>query len=463
MSSSDPATFGGSARTRSVAGLGGPEDRGSGQAIAVSELARRIRQTIEQAHPLLWVSGEISGFTRATSGHWYFSLKDSAVQVRCAMFRGRNQWVDWQPRNGDAVEVRAAPTLYEARGEFQLVVDQIRRAGLGALFEAFARLKAQLEAEGLFDRERKRALPALPRAIGVVTSPAAAAWRDVLTTLRRRAPQIPVILYPAPVQGAESPARLVQALAAAARRSEIDVLILCRGGGSIEDLWAFNDETLARAIATFPVPVVSGVGHETDFTIADFAADLRAPTPTAAAELCAPSRAGLVGALAALQQRMIRTAWHQLDRLQSQLERVQRTLAHASRRRLEARSWALDRLAARLVHPGAQIALRRQQLEQLEQRLTRAAGLGLARRQGTVPAFQQRLATAWQTQVRGQQQRLAALEQALQLLNPGQVLERGYSLAYGPDGTLLRQPSQVAAGDAIEVVLAGGRIGARVQ
>lgn len=463
MSSQPPATFPGGSPGGPAAGPGSTGPAALARPIPVSELARRVRQSIEQQHPLQWVAGEISGFTRASSGHWYFSLKDNAAQVRCAMFRGRNQWVDWQPRNGDAVEARALPTLYEARGEFQLVVEQLRPAGQGALYEAFARLRARLEAEGLFDPGRKRPLPALPRAIGVLSSPAAAAWRDVLTTLRRRAPQIPVILYPAPVQGADAPARLLEALQTAARRGEVDVLLVCRGGGSMEDLWAFNDEALARAIAAFPVPVVSGVGHETDFTIADFAADLRAPTPTAAAELCAPPRADLLQALAALQSRLARSARHRQERLQSQLAQLRQRLAHSARRRLEARLWALDRLAARLVHPGSRLAERRRALADLGARLERAARHDIERR-GTLPALlQQRLNGAWQRRQDERRQQLAALGQALQLLDPGQVLARGYSLSYRPDGRLLRAPDEVAAGDRIELVLAQGRLGARVE
>lgn len=444
------------------AGLGSAGVPPSGNAIPVSELARRVRQTIEQAHPLQWVAGEISGFTRATSGHWYFNLKDASAQVRCAMFRGRNQWMDWQPRNGDAVEARGLPTLYEARGEFQLVVEQLRPAGQGALYEAFARLKARLEEEGLFDPAGKRALPPFPRAIGVLTSPAAAAWRDVVTTLRRRAPQVPVILYPAPVQGADAAPRLLQALQTANRRAEVDVLIVCRGGGSIEDLWAFNDEALARAIATSTIPVVSGVGHETDFTICDFAADLRAPTPTAAAELCAPPRARLLEALAALQQRMVRSGWHQGDRWQARFDRARQALLHTARRQIETRAWALDRLAARLQHPGAQLAARRGELQRLAGRLQRAT----ARQQGwhreRLLALGRRLDAAALAERQQRRQRLAALGQALQLLDPGQVLQRGYSLTYRADGRLLRAPGEVESGERIDVVLAQGRIAARV-
>ncbi|HDR9708202.1 TPA: exodeoxyribonuclease VII large subunit, partial [Burkholderia aenigmatica] len=254
--------------------------RGGDEVIPVSALNRAISTMLERSFPLLWISGEVSNFTRAASGHWYFSIKDQQAQMRCVMFRGRAQYAEFTPREGDRIEVRAVVTMYEPRGEVQLNVEAVRRTGQGRLYEAFLRLKAQLESEGLFAPERKRPLPAHPRAIGIVTSLQAAALRDVVTTLARRAPHIPVIVYPAPVQGAGSAEKLVAAVETATARREVDVLLVCRGGGSIEDLWSFNDEALARAIAASEVPVVSGVGHETDFTIADFAADVRAPTPT---------------------------------------------------------------------------------------------------------------------------------------------------------------------------------------
>ena len=247
------------------------------ETLSVSQLNRAVAALLERGLPPLGVVGEISNFTRAASGHWYFTLKDAGAQVRAVMFRGRAQGVGFVPREGDRVEVRALAGLYAARGDFQLTVEAMRRAGAGDLYQRFLQTKERLQREGLFEAERKRALPALPRAVGVVTSPQAAALRDVLTTLRRRAPQVPVILYPSAVQGADAPAGLLAALVAAGARGECDVLLLVRGGGSIEDLWAFNDEALARAIAASPVPVVSGVGHETDFTIADFVADARAP------------------------------------------------------------------------------------------------------------------------------------------------------------------------------------------
>jgi exodeoxyribonuclease VII large subunit len=316
----------------------------NGEVIPVSALNRRVRNLLEANLELLWVSGELSNVLRAASGHWYFSLKDDAAQVRCVMFRGRASTVSFTPENGMQVEVRALPSLYEARGEFQLGVENMRRAGLGALFEAFERLKAKLLAEGLFDPAQKKSLPAFPRSIGVVTSANAAALRDVLTTLKRRAPMIRVLLYPTAVQGATAPGEIIAAINAVARRREVEVLIVCRGGGSIEDLWAFNDEGVARAIARLRastgIAVVSGVGHETDFTITDFVADQRAPTPTAAAELVSPNR----------------------DELLSNVASTKAALQRAILRRFEASQQRLDRAARGLVSPLERLARERERL-----------------------------------------------------------------------------------------------------
>lgn len=252
--------------------------------LSVSQLLRSARDMLERRFPLQWIAGEVSNLRPAASGHLYFTIKDESAQVDCVMFKSRAAVLDWEPADGLRVEVRALVTLYEPRGRFQLNVEGMRRAGLGPLYERFLKLKDKLEREGLFDADAKRPIPEHPAQIGVVTSLAAAALRDVLTTLRRRNPSIPVVVYPAPVQGEGAAAKLVQAFAAANARAECDVLLLVRGGGSIEDLWQFNEESLARAIRASAIPVVVGVGHETDFTIADFAADARAPTPTAAAE-----------------------------------------------------------------------------------------------------------------------------------------------------------------------------------
>ncbi|MEK9940272.1 MAG: exodeoxyribonuclease VII large subunit, partial [Methylotenera sp.] len=276
----------------------------SNKVMTVSELNRLARSILEQSFPLFWVSGEISNLTRAASGHWYFSLKDSTAQVRCVMFKGRNSYIDFIPREGDKIEARCTVTLYEARGDFQLTVEFIQRAGLGALFEAFEKLKNKLGLEGLFDVANKKPIPAHPKQIGIVTSADAAALRDVLTTLKRRMPNIPVVIYPTPVQGKGAAELIANAIHTANQRAECDVLIICRGGGSIEDLWQFNEEIVARAIAQSNIPTISGVGHETDFTIADFVADMRAATPTAAAELAAPARDSLLQGLKQLHQQL---------------------------------------------------------------------------------------------------------------------------------------------------------------
>src|SRR3954471_5081267 len=274
------------------------------EVLSVSALARNVRYLLEHRYPLLWVAGEISNLTPARSGHLYFSLKDELAQVRCVMFRSRNQALGWSPREGMKVEVQALLTLYEARGEFQLNVEGMRRAGVGALFEAFLRLRDKLEKEGLFEAAAKRDLPRFPRAIGIVTSLQAAALHDVLTTLARRNAALPVIVYPVPVQGEGAAERIAAAVRLAGSRRDCDVLIVCRGGGSIEDLWAFNDERVARAIRACAIPVVTGIGHEIDFTIADFAADRRAATPTAAAELASPARDELVASIAGFAERL---------------------------------------------------------------------------------------------------------------------------------------------------------------
>ena len=295
--------------------------------ITVTELNREVRNLLEGSFPVLWVAGEISNFKRYDSGHCYFSLKDGGAQVRCVMFRNRAALIDFAPREGMQVEARAVVSLYEARGDFQLTIEALRPAGLGALFEAFEKLKKKLEAEGLFAAQRKRSLPKMPRAIGIVTSPAAAALRDMVTTLARRMPGIPVILYPTPVQGLDAGPQIAAAIRKAGARAEVDVLIVGRGGGSLEDLWAFNEEVVARAIADSPIPVVSGVGHETDFTIADFVADVRAATPTAAAELVSPNREEWLARLAQMRFRMRAMMERQLQQRMQRLDEVKPQVA----------------------------------------------------------------------------------------------------------------------------------------
>lgn len=430
--------------------------------ISVSELNRRARELVEGGFPLLWIAGEISNFTRAASGHCYFSLKDAVAQVRCVFFRHKAALLDFQPANGMQVEVRAMPTLYEPRGDFQLGVETVRRAGLGLLFEAFERLKKKLEQEGLFAPERKRRIPAFPRAIGLVTSPAAAALRDVLSTLRRRMPSVAVILYPAPVQGEGAGDRIAAAVRAASARAEVDVLIVCRGGGSMEDLWAYNEEVVARAISQCSIPVVTGVGHETDFTIADFVADLRAPTPTAAAAAVSPDREELVAELSALAGR----------------------LCTGLQRALERRMQFVDHLGKRLRHPGERIANRLDQLTHLRARLA-----GVLRRQLDLAAQRlrimqsrvesarpdwkglqaqgstlgQRLHSAATLYLERRAQSLSRLSAHLQHLNPQAVLERGYSIVSAEDGTIVRDAARLRFGERVVLAFAKGRAAARIE
>ncbi|HKB82450.1 MAG TPA: exodeoxyribonuclease VII large subunit [Burkholderiales bacterium] len=430
--------------------------------ISVAELNRRAREFIEAGFPLLWVAGEISNFTRAASGHCYFSLKDATAQVRCVYFRHKAALIDWKPENGMQVEVRAVPTLYEARGDFQLTVEGMRRSGLGALFEAFERLKRKLELEGLFDASRRKPIPEFPRSVGVVTSPKAAALRDVLTTLARRMPGIRVVLYPAPVQGEGAGEKIAQAVRTASARMEVDVLIVCRGGGSMEDLWAFNEEIVARAIVDCAVPVVSGIGHETDFTIADFVADARAPTPTAAAELVSPNRTELLVRLKVLGVRLARD----IDRA------------------LNTRMQLLDYLGKRLVDPGERIGVEFRQLGQLALRLRSAATHALDAASWSLSGFIQRLRTALpdvdahlarQQELRLRLQhggarmleqhdaRLVKVTAGLAHLNPQAVLERGYSIVERRDGQIVRSAEQVTEAERVRLIFARGAAQARVE
>ena len=429
--------------------------------IPVSLLNRMARERLESAFPLCWVAGEISNLTYAASGHVYFTLKDAQAQVRCVMYRNRAQLLGWRLANGQRIEARVLVTLYEARGDFQLNVENARQAGTGNLYEEFLRRKARLDAEGLFAPEHKRDLPAFPRRIGLITSPQAAALRDVLTTLRRRAPQVGVVLYPTPVQGAGAAREIVAALRVAGERKECDLLILCRGGGSLEDLWEFNDEALARAIRASPLPVISGVGHETDFTLADFAADCRAPTPTAAAELAAPARDTLLDTLAA-QRRQLQRQWQSA---------------------LQGRQQALDLLALRLVHPAEQIARQRRQLDHLAHRLGGALAQTCARRRQALGALGQRLtvarpqteraarrldALAHRLDAAGHQAlderraNLARFAAALAHLNPQAVLERGYSLVTDEHGVIVRDSRTLEPNARIAVCFRHGRAEATV-
>ena len=408
--------------------------------LRVAELNFAIKQLLESNIPLLWVRGEISNLVKAASGHWYFSLKDDQAQVRCVMFRNKNQLLSnsignrQQVANGMQIEILAAATLYEQRGDFQLTVEQMRPAGLGILYEQFERLKQLLQSEGLFAAERKRPLPAFPKRIGIITSPQAAALRDVLTTLKLRLPTVPVLLYPAPVQGTGSAEKIAAAIQLANRRTECDVLIVCRGGGSIEDLWAFNEEIVARAIAASTIPIVSGVGHETDFTIADFAADERAPTPTAAAQRVVPDRHALLKGLRG-------TAQH---------------LQRAQRNRLQNAMQALDYLQRRLVHPAQQLQRQALQLDQLQQRMRRAIAYRKQQQHWQWQSLAQRMFKAMRATQTQHNSRIENLAQHLILLDPKQVLARGYSLVQDAGGGVVSDAGQLAVGEKLRITFAKG-------
>ena len=424
-------------------------------------LNRLARERLESAFPLCWVAGEVSNLTYAASGHVYFSLKDAAAQVRCVMFRNRAQLLGWRLENGQHIEARVLVTLYEARGDFQLNVEAARRGGVGNLYEQFLRLKEKLEAEGLFASAGKRALPAFPRCVGVVTSLQAAALRDVLTTLARRAPQVTIVLYPTAVQGEGAGAHLADAIRRAGERLDCDVLIVCRGGGSMEDLWAFNDERVARAIRACPLPVICGVGHETDFTIADFAADQRAPTPTAAAELAAPERAALLARIAASQLALRRHLEQNLNQRGQQLDwlahRLQRPAQYLARHQDKLPSLQ-RRLGAGLLQASARA---RSSLASVTRRLllTRPDPACHA---GQLQALAPRLRGAWQTTAQARAADLARLTAGLAHLNPAAVLSRGYCVVADTQGKIVRESRFLEPRQQIAVFFHRGRADASV-
>jgi exodeoxyribonuclease VII large subunit len=430
--------------------------------LSVTALVASARLALERELGVVRVAGEVSGFTRAASGHCYFALKDAGAQVRCVMWRTRARLVDFALADGMAVEVRAMASVYEPRGEFQLAVDSIREAGSGALYERFQKLKARLEAAGWFDAARKRPLPPFPRAVGIVTSTRAAALRDVLTTLARRWPALRTIVYPCAVQGAGAGAEIAAAIALANARAEVDVLVVCRGGGSIEDLWAFNEEAVARAIVDSRLPVVSGVGHETDFTIADFVADVRAPTPTGAAALVAPDRAAFAHRVEQLAARTVRGMRHALATRAQRADLAARGLVHP-RARLAAQRDALAALAGRaalawrrdaearaLVVRAAALRLRREMRAPLADAARAAALAGRWRRAATLA-------------MSGASARVDALAQSLAHLSPRHVLERGYAIVARKDnGDIVQDARTLARGDALEITLSRGRAAADV-
>ncbi|XAH21421.1 exodeoxyribonuclease VII large subunit [Xylophilus sp. GW821-FHT01B05] len=410
---------------------------------AVGALCHAVADALDSRFNPVAVRGELTGFSRAASGHCYFSLKDATGQIRCAMFRRAAMLLDFAPRDGELVEVRGRIGVYEARGDLQLVAESMVRVGQGGLFEQFLQRKARLEAEGLFEPARKRPLPAMPRGIGIVTSLGAAALHDVVTALRRRAPHLPVVLAPAAVQGAGAPAEIMRALTAlyAQAAAPVDLILLVRGGGSIEDLWAFNDEALARVIAASPVPVVSGVGHETDFTIADFVADLRAPTPTAAAELAAPPREALLGVL----------------------DLAADALANAAQKTLDRQGQRLDGATARLGRPSARLAGQRLLLERHAHALRYGTRAVLQRAAQAQQRCATALAPAMAARWTQEESRLQRAGLKLQMLDPRLVLQRGYAWLEDESGRTVQNTGDVQPGDALRATLVDGSLDLTVR
>ncbi|ORF00066.1 exodeoxyribonuclease VII large subunit [Snodgrassella alvi] len=424
-------------------------------ALSVSELNAYARQLLEDNLIDLWVGGEVSNLTRAASGHFYFSLKDARAQVRCVLFKGVAQQLSQPLQEGDHIEVAGKISIYEARGEFQITINAVRHKGLGQLYEAYERLKQQLTAEGLFSKERKRPLPVHPKVVGVVTSLAAAALRDVVTTLRRRHSVIRVIVYPTAVQGAGSERQIAAAITSANQQALADVLIICRGGGSIEDLWSYNEEIVVRTVADSTIPTVSGVGHETDFTLTDFAADVRAPTPTAAAELVSPDMAQLRHNVTQWQKRIHQLLEQRYYDASQKLDWLARQLKHPQQNWQQQQQQLRD--LARLLQIGMQRQIRqhRQNLIQQQRSLENT-------RPQTIHALQaleyrkQQLHQIWQNIFMRAQQRLQQQTSVLQAVSPLQILARGYSVVTNQRGQVIRDANKLKTGQYLNIRFAGG-------
>ncbi|WP_215395862.1 exodeoxyribonuclease VII large subunit [Rheinheimera oceanensis] len=433
---------------------------------SVSRLNSEVRLTLELQFQTLWLQGEVSNFVAAASGHWYFSLKDSAAQVKCAMFKMANRNSSFRPQNGQQVLIRARISVYEPRGEYQLLAEFIESAGAGLLKQQFEQLKAKLQAEGLFDPTRKKPLPAQVQRVGVITSPTGAAVRDIVTVLNRRAPGIEVVIYPSQVQGETAAAQLRNMLSSAIRRNEVDVLIIGRGGGSLEDLWCFNDEALCRAVAACPIPIVSAVGHEIDFALTDFVADVRAPTPSAAAELVSPDQSHLLDRILQLKNRLLQAQRSRLQHAAPKLLNLsQRLLALHPKRRLQQQQQRLDELQLRLA-ASAKRTLQGSQQQQLYldkslRQLSPAKAL-LAHTQH-INQLERRLVNAQQLQLKQNKQQLAQLSSQLNTVSPLATLARGYSITFDDKQQVLTSAAQLKAGDTITTRLAEGSISAIVD
>ncbi|TNI73552.1 exodeoxyribonuclease VII large subunit [Aeromonas media] len=436
------------------------------QIFTVTRLNSAVRMILEQDLGLVWLTGELSNLAMPSSGHWYFSLKDISAQVRCAMFKGNNRRVPFRPQDGMQVLVQARVSLYEPRGDYQLIIESMQPAGDGMLALRFEELKRRLDAEGLFDEGRKRQLPREPRAVGLVTSATGAALHDMLTVLERRAPDLPVFIYPTQVQGSAATSQIVAAITLANRRAEVDVLIVGRGGGSLEDLWCFNEEAVARAIAGSAIPVVSAVGHEVDVTISDFAADLRAPTPSAAAELVAPDRSARAQRLLHLKQRLVQAISRRQTAASHQFALLQKRLDHQDpKRRLEQQSQRLDELSGRLqqllnlrLHQGER------RLANLELRLqARSPSTLLAAGKRRHQLAEERLHSLMNKRQDLAAHRLAMLSARLDGISPLATLGRGYSITRTPSGEVISRAAQVSPGQQLVTTLAEGELRVRVE
>ena len=385
---------------------------------SVTEINRMVKNVLQHNFQIIWIKGEVSNFISAASGHWYFSLKDSGAQVRCAMFRGSNNKIDWIPKNGDLIEARGQVGLYEARGEYQLNIEYIQRAGMGALFEKFNQLKIKLEGLGLFDEASKKPIVGYPSSIGVITSPDGAVLKDVISTLRRRNKYVSIIVYPTLVQGEAAPEGIIKALNIANTRNEVDTIILCRGGGSIEDLWAFNSEALAFEIFNSPIPIISAVGHQTDFTISDFVSDIRAATPTAAAELISES----------------------LDQVVSQIETYKKTMSKIIKEKLQYLFQKIDTYEKRLVSPSQKLLMRLELTSNLKKRLE----------------------FNFEKKIDIYKNIISGLQQSLLHLNPNSILSRGYSIVFDKNKNIINSSSNVDSDDKISIQFHRGNAQAKI-
>lgn len=430
--------------------------------LSVTELNSYVSKLLELSFPLLWIRGEVSNLKQYPSGHWYFLLKDKDAQIRCVMFRQKNQWLDWSLRDGMQIEVQALVTLYEPRGEFQLNVEHIRQAGLGNLYEAFEKLKSKLQAAGIFDVIHKKNIPEFPRQIGIITSLNTAALHDILSTLRHRMPSLSIIIYPTPVQGKDAAKSIATVIELAGQRTECDVLLLCRGGGSIEDLWAFNEEIVAYAIFHSVIPIVTGIGHETDSTIADFVADKRAPTPTGAAQVVSPDAQEITKHLNHLFHRMTRAYKHEIERRMQTLDLLCYRLIDP-RESFKHQAKRLQYLREKLLLCWSRKIEKMDSENRYLQRRLFSSALNLERRFNQQFERSSKLRKAINYYLERQEMKLAQFQTQLAHLNPKSVLQRGYSITSNTEGKILRDSSQIDINDSVQITLAEGWAKAKVS